>query len=280
LSEAHEPFVGLFFRVERKCVLANHLKELLRQGKLARVFCLGQFCHPKFLELIGLQGGFDAVWLDQEHTGLTIEQIEQATRAARASRMETFVRLSPTDYATVMRPLEAGAGGIMAAQIRTAEQTEQVVRWAKFHPRGIRGINNTGVDGCYGLTGLGDYLRQANENTFIAIQIENEEALDNVEHIAAVKDVDVLFVGPADLSQSMGAPGDWEHPHHWQALERVARAARQQGIPWAILPPNPSYARRCVELGCRMLSLGIDVWVVARGLKQYRSEYQEFFRDA
>ena len=259
--------------------MANRLKDLLSKGQLTRVFCLGQLCNPKILEMVALQGVYDAVWLDQEHGGLAIEQLEQSIRAARASNMETFVRLAPTDYATVMRPLEAGAGGIMAAQVRSARQAEEVVRWAKFHPRGIRGINNTGVDGRYGLTPLADYLSEANANTFIAIQIENVEALEDVEGIAAVPDVDVLFVGPADLSQSMGLPAEWEHPRHWQALERVARAARDHGIHWAILPPNPSYARRCVELGCRMLSLGIDVWVVARGLKSFQEEYEEFFRN-
>jgi 4-hydroxy-2-oxoheptanedioate aldolase len=257
--------------------VSSRLKTLLKQDKLVRVFCLGQLCSPKLLELVGLHGGFDAVWLDHEHGSLTLEHVEQATRAARACGLETFVRLAPTDYATVMRPLEAGAGGIMAAQVRNARQVEEIIKWAKFYPRGMRGINNTGVDGRYGLAPLSEYLQQANANTFVAIQIEHVEAVEDVERIAAVPDVDVLFVGPADLSQSMGLPGQWEHPRNWEAVERVARAARQNGIHWAILPPNPAYARRCVELGCRMLSLGIDVWAVQRGLASFQSEYAEFF---
>jgi len=257
--------------------MSLRLKERLRQGELVRVFCLGQMCDPKLLEMVSLHGGYDAVWLDQEHCALTIAQLEDATRAARACNMDTFVRLAPTDYAAVMRPLEAGAGGIMAAQVRNARQTEEIVRWAKFHPRGIRGINNSGADGRYGMVPLGEYLREANANTFIAVQIENIEALEDVERIAAVEDIDVLFIGPADLSQSMGIPADWEHPRHWQAIERVARAAREHGIDWAILPLNPAYGRRCVELGCKMLSLGMDVWIVQRGLKAFQSEYAEFF---
>ena len=261
----------------RNKIVSSRLKMLLKQGKLIWVFCLGQLCSPKLLELVGLHGGYDAVWLDQEHGSLTLEQVEHATRAARACGMETFVRLAPTDYASVMRPLEAGAGGIMAAQVRNARQVEEIIKWAKFYPRGMRGINNTGVDAHYGLVPLADYLRQANANTFIAIQIEHLEALEDVERIAAVKDVDVLFVGPADLSQSMGLPAEWDHPRHWQALERVAQAARNNGIHWAILPCNPVYARRCVDLGCRMLSLGIDVWAVQRGLQAFQTEYAEFF---
>src|SRR5438105_14486341 len=225
------------------------LKERLRQGKLVRVFCLGQFCSPKMLEMVALHGGYDAVWLDQEHCALTLTQLEDATRAARACGMDTFVRLAPTDYATVMRPLEAGAGGIMAAQVRNARQVEEIVQWAKFYPRGMRGINNTGVDGRYGLTPLSEYLQQANANTFVAIQIEHVDAVADVEQIAAVPDVDVLFVGPADLSQSLGLPGEWNHPRHWEALERGAQAAHHQGIHWARLPPNLAKDRRCVDPG-------------------------------
>lgn len=257
--------------------MSTRLKALLKEDRIIRVFCLGQLCSPKFLELLGLYGGYDAVWLDQEHGSLSLQQVEEATRAARACGLDTFVRLAPTDYATVMRPLEAGAGGIMAAQVRNAHQAEQIIQWSKFHPRGLRGINNTGVDGRYGLAPLGEYLEEANANTFVAIQIEHMEAVEDVEQIAAVPDVDVLFVGPADLSQSMGLPGQWDHPRHWQALERVAQAAKKHRIPWAILPPNPGYAQRCVELGCRMLSLGIDVWAVQRGLAAFRNEYARFF---
>jgi len=257
--------------------MASRLRELLRQGKLVRVFGLGQLCHPKLVEIVGLQGCYDAVWLDQEHVGLTIGQIEEAARAARGCGLDSFVRLAPTDYATVMRPLEAGAGGVMAAQVRGAAQAEEVVRWAKFAPRGERGFNSSGFDGGYGTLPFQEYTRRANEQTFVAIQIEHKGAVAEVDAIAAVPDVDLLFIGPADLSQSLGVPGEWDHPRLWEAVERVAAAARAHGIHWAILPPGPAHARRCVALGCRMLSLGLDVWAVHRGLEAFRGEYAEFF---
>jgi 4-hydroxy-2-oxoheptanedioate aldolase len=255
------------------------LKELLAQGKLVRVFVIGQLCLPKVIESVGWLGGYDAVWLDQEHCGLSVEQIEAATCAARAVGIDSFVRLTATDYATVMRPLEAGAGGIMAAQVRSAREAEQIVRWAKFHPRGIRGINSTGVDGRYGTLALPEYIQRANAETFIAVQIENADGLADVDAIAAVPDIDVLFIGPADLSQSLGIPGEWQHPKLWQAIERVAQAARKHHTHWAILPMDPPSARRCVQLGCRMLSLGIDVWALQKGLRAWRTEYEDLFAD-
>ncbi len=262
--------------------MAVALKNLLAQDRLVRVCLLGQLCSPKLVEMIAWQGGFEAVWFDQEHCGLTITQIEEAARAARACGIDCFVRLNATDYATVMRPLEAGAGGIMAAMVRSARQAEEIVRWAKFGPRGCRGVNGSGVDNRYGLYPAGSYFQRANAETVVLIQIEHREAVEEIEAIAALPDVDCLFIGPADLSQSMGLSGQWEHPEVWRAVERVAQACRANHRTWGILPLNPGHARRCVEMGCRVLSIGVDTWFFARGVKGFQEEYAEFFvsRDA
>lgn len=257
--------------------MLGHLKNLLRQGKLARVFALGQFCSPKLLELVAWKGGFDGIWLDQEHVGLTIPQIEDAARAARGCGIDCFVRLAATDYATVMRPLEAGAGGFMASMVRSARQVEEILSWARFHPRGMRGVNGTGVDGRYGSVSIAEYFRKANEETLVGVQIEHIDAVEEIEKIAAFAELDFLFIGPADLSQSMGLPGEWQHPKVWQAIERVARAAQANNRPWAILPLDAAHARRCVELGCRMLSIGIDAWAIQKGIRATKADFAEFF---
>ncbi len=253
------------------------LKQFLSEGKLVQVFGVGQFCHPKLIEMIGLSGKFQAVWLDQEHVGLTIPQLEEASRAARATGLDSFARLNATDYATVMRPLEAGVAGVMASMIRTVGQAQNVIRWAKFHPLGERGVNGTGVDGHYGTMSMSDYFQKANDETFIAIQIEHADAVEQVEKIASLPGIDVLFIGPADLSQSLGIPGQWDNPKLWQSFERVAQAAKANNIHWAILPLGPHFAKRCVDLGCRMLSVGMDVWAVQKGLQAVCEQYHEFF---
>ncbi len=257
--------------------MGAHLKALLKQDRVVRVFLLGQLCSPKLAEMVAWQGGFDAVWLDHEHAGLSTAQIEEAARAARGAGIDSFVRLAATDYAAVMRPLEAGAGGIMAAMVRSARQAEEIVTWARFHPRGLRGVNGSGVDGRYGRLSGADYFRKANEETVVGVQIECAEALEEVEKIAAVPDLDFLFIGPADLSQSLGIPCQWEHPRLWQAIERVARASAAHRVPWAILPLGAAHARRCVEMGCRMLSIGVDSWTFAKGLKAVQDDYADLF---
>src|SRR5262249_21482973 len=157
-----------------------------------------------------------AVWLDQEHVGLTLPQIEEACRAGRAVNLDVFVRLAATDYTAVMRPLEAGACGVMAAMVRHPREVRDLVRWGKFHPVGARGVNGGGVDANYGLRGLADYLREANERTVLGVQIEHIDAVEHIEEIASIAEVDFLFIGPADLSQSMGIPGQWDNPRFWQ----------------------------------------------------------------
>ncbi len=257
--------------------MGAQLKALLAGGRVLRVFALGHLCSPKLVEMIGWAGGFDAVWLDQEHAGLTMAQTEEAARAARGVGLDSFVRLNATDYATMMCALEAGAGGVMASMVKSARQAEEIVSWAKFHPRGCRGVNGTGVDGRYGATPGPEYFRRANAETITAVQIEHIDAVADVERIAAVPDLDFLFVGPADLSQSMGIPGEWEHPRMWAAVERTARAAAANRVAWAILPRDAAHARRCVELGCRMLSIGMDAWAFQKGIAAVRDDFAEFF---
>src|SRR3954468_1055737 len=146
--------------------MGAHLKSLLAdKSRRITVFALGQLCSPKLVEMVAWSGGFDAVWLDQEHVGLTVPQIEDAARAARGAGIDSFVRLTATDYATVMRALEAGAGGVMAAMVRSAREAEQLLTWAKFHPRGLRGVNGSGVDGRYGTLPAREYFERANRDT-------------------------------------------------------------------------------------------------------------------
>jgi 2-dehydro-3-deoxyglucarate aldolase/4-hydroxy-2-oxoheptanedioate aldolase len=254
-----------------------NLRAALRTERLLRVFALGHLYDPRLVEVVGHAGGYDAVWLDVEHAGLTMADVRHGALAARAAGLASFVRLPVTDYASVMRPLEAGAGGVMASMVRDVETARRLVRWGRFPPLGERGINGTGADGSYGAHAWPDYFRHAEESTALGVQVEHADAVECVEELAALEGVDFLFVGPSDLSQSLGVTGQWDHPALWRAVERVARACAARAMPWAILPLGPAYARRCVELGCRMLSVGIDAWAFSRGIASLKDEYAELF---
>lgn len=257
--------------------MPRRIKEILARNELVHVFGMGQLCSTKLIEIVALAGGFDAIWLDQEHSGLTVRDIELASLACRAHGLDSFVRVAPTDYATVMRPMEAGAGGVMAAQVRTAADAEQFVRWAKFFPRGSRGITGAGIDGKFTAIPQDEYVAAANRDTFVAIQIETKEAVDNIAAIAAVPDVDLLFVGPSDLAQSLGLPGQMDHPRCYETIEHVAAACRAASKPWGIIGRNSDYSSRWVERGCRFLVLGADVTIAQRGLAAVKQGFAKFF---
>lgn len=256
------------------------VKELLAQGKTVRMFGLGQLLSPKLVDLVGYHGGFEALWVDAEHAGLGMRDVELTALAARAHGMDPIVRLPATDYASIMRPLEAGAGGLMVSMVRTPEEADRAVRWAKFYPRGERGLNGGNVDGGYGLEPLGPYTQRTNEQTFIGIQIETATALESVAEIAAVPDVDLLFVGPADLSQVLGVPGDFENPRCLDAIEGIARACADAGKPWGIVPRGGDYARRMAGWGCRMFVFAFDIRAVHAGIRAAKQMYADFYPEA
>jgi 4-hydroxy-2-oxoheptanedioate aldolase len=253
------------------------IKQLLAEGRFVRMFGIGQIPSPKLIEIIGEHGEFDALWLDAEHGGLGMKDIEIATMAARVYGMDHFVRMPATDYASIMRALEAGAGGVMVSMIRNPDDAEQAVRWAKFYPRGERGMNGGNRDGRFGLTPLAEYVVRANADTFIGLQIETKGAIDAVAELAAIPDVDLLFVGPADISQVMGVPGDFENPKCLNAIERIARACGDAGKPWGIVPRGADYAERMKAWGCKMFVLGFDIHAFHAGIRAAKERYASFF---
>ncbi|HEV3166738.1 MAG TPA: aldolase/citrate lyase family protein [Isosphaeraceae bacterium] len=254
------------------------IKELLATGQNVRLFGVGQLFTPKLVEIVGEHGGFDGLWIDAEHAGLTMKEIELATMAARAYKLDHFVRLPATDYASIMRVLEAGAGGVMVSMVRSPADAEQAVRWAKFAPRGERGMNGGNRDGRFGLTPLAEYAAKANAETFVGIQIETASAIESVAEIAAVPDVDLLFVGPADLSQVLGVPGDFENPKCLATIEKIARACAAAGKPWGIVPRGGEYAARMAAWGCRMFVVALDIHVVHAGIRAMKERYSSFFK--
>jgi 2-dehydro-3-deoxyglucarate aldolase/4-hydroxy-2-oxoheptanedioate aldolase len=232
---------------------------------------------PTLYQIIAMHGGYHALWFDQEHCGLTYEQLEICTMAARAHRLDSFVRVAPTDYATVTRSMEAGASGIMAAQIFSAKQAEEIVRWAKFMPRGYRGLNNSGFDGRYGTIPLAEHCERANRDSFVAIQIETAQSVEECDAIAAIDGVDMLFVGPADLSQSLGVTGDFFNAKCLAAVDKVSAACKKHGKHWGAVTISPEHADLFISKGCKMVSPTNDARLITIALQAVKTQYAKLF---
>ena len=257
--------------------MPEYLKDRINSGERLVMFALGRMFHHNIISYLGMTGDFDGFWLDVEHGGLTVRDIEIAVAAGRAHGLGAFVRIPPTDYATVTRCFESGAEGVMAAQVRSAEQVEEFVRWAKFAPRGHRGLNPLGYDGSFGSVPIAEFAASANEHTFVAIQIETAEAVEDVEAIAAVEGVDLLFVGPSDLSQALGEIGGFENARNLEAVDRIAAACAAHGKHWGAVTPTPSYASTLIEKGCTLISVTNDVKLVTNGLKAVKETFPQLW---
>jgi 2-dehydro-3-deoxyglucarate aldolase/4-hydroxy-2-oxoheptanedioate aldolase len=257
--------------------MPSSFKEKLAANQLVRIFAVGRIPSVVVVDLFGLAGGFDGFWIDQEHAGLTYEQILILSTAARANDMDSFVRMAPTDYALVTQNLEAGAGGVMAARIESAEHAEQFVQWAKFAPRGNRGMNTSGRDALYTHKTVGQFAADANRQHLIAIQIETARALAEADQIASIDGVDLLFVGPSDLSQALGVLGQLNHEKVWEGYRAVAAACRKHGKHWGTVAATAEFGERALELGCRMISPTFDVNALRRGIDDAKRMHAKIF---
>lgn len=247
--------------------MVRHLRpsrvlERLRGGHLATAIKIN-LADARVVE-IAARAGFDCVWVDLEHVGNTLADIERGIWAAKAHNVDTLVRVPRGSYSDYIRPLELDAAGIMVPHVMSAADAASVVARTRFHPLGRRPVDGGNADGGYSAVPFDAYLREANDERFVVLQIEDPEPLDELEAIAAQPGVDMLFFGPGDFSQSIGAPGDFGHPLLVEARRHVARVAAEHGK-FAGTVGSPATLSDLVALGYQFVSLGADVV----GLVQY-----------
>jgi 4-hydroxy-2-oxoheptanedioate aldolase len=256
--------------------MSSIIKERLAAGQIVRTMHITGYATPKIVELVGRLGNFHGMWFDQEHSAISHAELELMLIACRSAGKEAFARVPPTDYATIMRPMEAGCNGVMVAQVRTLAEVEQAVDWAKYPPAGKRGFFGGNYEGGFGTVSMAEHTVNANRDRWLAIQIETPEAVEIVDKIAATKGVDWLFVGPADLSVTLGVPGEFLHPKCIDALERVAAATKKAGKAWGTLPRDAEHAGRCRELGCQLFSIFGDLNCLRLGLATLEQRFADF----
>jgi 4-hydroxy-2-oxoheptanedioate aldolase len=238
----------------------------LRSGDFFKFAAISRVTDPWLAEFVG-RLGLDAIWLDMEHRPFGYDVIGPISLACRATGMDLMVRILKTGYSTPMRVLEAGANGIMVPHCRSVEEARQWVEWTRFYPIGRRGFDGAGVDADYMLAPPLEHLKHANAETYLMLQIEDREAVECIEEMVAVEGVDILFIGPADLSISYGLPLQVEHPEVQKAIDRVAAAAAKAGKWWGIPTGTPQAAQRALDRGARMVFCGSDHVSLVRGFQ-------------
>ena len=202
--------------------------------------------------------GFDSIWVDLEHISNDLSFIENAVRAAKNYDCDVVTRVKRGSYSDLVNPLEADSAAIMVPHLMSLEEAKKIVYYTKFHPIGRRPLDGGNADGKYCLVDADEYLRQANEQRLVIVQIEDPEPLDELEEICALPGIDMIFFGPADFSQGIGCPNDFSNPKIAETRKRIAETARKYRK-FAGTVGGPGNMDELVDLGYTYISLGADV---------------------
>lgn len=249
----------------------SRIKAKLRKNEPALITTL-HYTDGTLYEMTSLMG-FDGIWMDLEHHHYSVETAANLMRAARVGASDIVARPAKGEYMRMARLLEAGAQGIMYPRCESAAEAAEVVKWMKFAPVGERGLDAANADAPYCCMPVKPYLRMANEETLVIVQIESPRAVENVEAIAAVPGVDILMIGPGDLSVLAGMPFDFENPYMLKARERVAAAAKANKIHWGTVSGAPEHTKKLLDMGARFICHGADILMVKQGLEQIQKNY-------
>lgn len=236
------------------------LKKALRAGKVV----MGPFFRipaPALVEVLG-HAGFDLIVIDLEHGPLNIQMAEDLVRACELVRMASVIRVSCNAPHRIQRALDIGAQGVQIPQVGSVSEAERAVRAAMFAPRGMRGVCRFVRAAQYSAMDRFEYFAASNRDTVIILQIEGKEGLENLTDIIEVEGVDVIYVGPYDLSQSLGIPGQVESPIVVERMREVVCLCRQAGVAVGAFADDLAAARRWVEAGVQYMNVGIDVSII------------------
>lgn len=244
----------------------------LRNGEFARICGLGHYL-PFFIRYAA-HYGYDGIWFDLEHRAMDAREVQSIIQLCYYNDIDCMVRPPSVGRTRLYRYLEEGAAGFMIPFASSAEIARDIVDATKFSPMGNRGVDGAGLDGDFGLDvwhPSSTYFEDANQESFIVAQIETPEALANVEEIAAVPGIDLIFIGPADLGLRLS-----HAPHALkatldEAVERVAAAAKKHGKAWGRTAGSIEELARYREMGAQMVPWGGD-FLLFKVLENCRNE--------
>jgi 4-hydroxy-2-oxoheptanedioate aldolase len=234
----------------------NSLKEKLAQGQTV----IGAFVRvaaPSLVEICAYTG-FDFVVLDAEHGPLGEETVENLVRAAELSGIPALVRVPDNVPSTILRFMDTGAMGVHVPEINTKEGAEAAVSGVKYQPEGHRGLAGVRASGYGQIEPLTEYVKAANAETMVVAHLENILGVKNIREILEVEGLDVIYMGPVDLSNSLGIPGQTSDPRVQEAVAAAAKEVKDRGRVLGTIVRDVDSARACVEQGYQYLLIGTE----------------------
>lgn len=239
----------------------NQLKQKLKQGEVV-LGCFVNCAYPAFIEICG-HAGFDFAVIDLEHGPLHTLVAEDLCRAADCVELAAIIRVRKNDAPQIQRALDIGSAGVQVPQIETKVDAEAVVRGAKYSPLGRRGISFYTRSGIYASAGT-QITDQLNEESLIVVHVEGKRGIDNIQEIVSVPHIDAIFLGPYDLSQSLGIPGQVQDPRVVELMKTAVQTIRNAGKAAGTFADTPEVAKQWIDAGVQYVTLGVDVGIFLR----------------
>lgn len=221
------------------------------------------------------QRGFDWITIDREHSSISTSEAERLVRVIELSGTPALVRVTENERAPIKHAMDAGATGVIVPRVSNAAEAREAVDATKYPPDGNRGVGLSRAQD-YGM-GFEDHRDTINDESIVVVQIEEAEAVSNIDEILSVDGVDAFIVGPFDLSASMGKPGAFEDPEVKEALVEVRKRARehQAAAGYHVVAPDPEEVQRRVDEGYRFIAFCLDSLFLARMAEDSLSEARE-----
>ncbi len=255
-------------------MLQNPVKAKLRAGETVAGPIIAEARSIGTVKLMAREG-FDFLFLDMEHALYDWETILTLVQSALVMDIVPIVRVTDLSYQLVARALDTGARGVIIPRVETAAQVADAVSFAKYPPEGRRGAGGDGRMGYERLTAA-QVVEISNAETMVIVQVETQAGVDNLEEMASVPGLDVICVGPQDLSISLGVTGDFSHPTFVAAMERVASVCASHGVASGMVERDAADLKRWHDLGMRFLCSGTDAHFLARGAAESVATIQTF----
>jgi len=255
----------------------NPVKARIAAGGQAFGAMVFEFFTPGLPQLC-VNAGAEFALFDMEHTGLGFETLKTQCALCRGLRIVPMARVPRSEYHFIARALDVGALGVMVPMVGTADEAAHIVSCARYPPQGRRGAAFGFAHDDYQGGSVPEKIAALHARTLLIAQIETVEGLRNVEAIAAVPGIDVLWLGHFDLTNSMGIPGAFDHPDYVAAVARIVAACEQAGKVAAFLATDERSARDAVARGFRMFAYGIDQLMLQEALRAGLSMLREIRR--
>lgn len=249
-------------------VYQNTMKKAMKEGKVVFGPMISEIRSPGLATIIA-RSGFDFFFLDLEHSCFDLQTVSDYVMAARMSGIPIIVR-PPTreSHEALSRPLDIGASGLLIPQIQTRQDVLNVVEWTRYQPIGERGMALERQHTSFEPGNTEETMARLNEEILIAIQIEHRDAIENLDDILSVPGIDVAFVGPSDLSASLGKPGKANDPVVERAIQKVVDTCKKYNVISGIHTSNYEAAKLWIDRGMKMIGYGTDIKLIQQICKQ------------